>query len=126
MARVLIAAQTLPGAYPTLPITPGSRVLAFQAVDTGLGNYTPLVEGKTTLFVKNTHATDAKTVTITSVADSPFGRAGDISAYSLAAGEEAPFGPFKAAGWSHGSGETGGLWINGSSSDIKVAVVTLP
>jgi hypothetical protein len=125
MARVLIAAQTLPGAYPTLPITPGSRVLAFQAVDTGLGNYTPLVENKTTIWVKNGHATDAKTVTITSVADT-FGRTGDVAAYSLAAGELAPFGPFKAAGWSHGAGTTGGIWIDGSSTDIKVAVVTLP
>ena len=125
MARVLIAAQTLPGAYPTLPITPGSRVLAFQAVDTGLGNYTPLIENKTSILVKNGHATDAKTVTITSVADA-LGRTGDVPAYSLAAGEIARFGPFKAVGWSHGTGTTGGIWIDGSSADIKVAVETLP
>ena len=124
MARVLIAAQTLLGAYPTLPITPGSA-LSYQAVDTGLGNYTPLVENKTTLWIKNTHATDAKTVTITSVADT-LNRTGDITAYSLAAGEEKPFGPFKGVGWNHGAGTTGGIWIDGSSADIKVAVVTLP
>lgn len=126
MARVLVVAQTLPGAYPTLPITPGSRVLAFQATDAGLDNYTPIVENKTIIFVKNAHAADAKTVTFTSVADSPFGRTGDVAAYSLAAGEIAVFGPFKASGWSHGSGPTGGIWIDGSSADIQVAVVTLP
>ena len=125
MARVLIAAQTLPGAYPTLPIAPGSRVLSFQAVDVGLGNYTPLIENKTSILVKNGHATDAKTVTITSVVDA-LNRTGDITAYSLAAGEIARFGPFKGVGWNHGAGTTGGIWIDGSSADIKVAVETLP
>ena len=124
MARVLVAAQTLPGAYPTLPVGAGSRILAFQATDAGLNNYTPIVEGKTLVFVKNAHATDPKTVTFTSVADSTLHRTGDITAYSIAAGVVAVFGPFKAAGWYHSDAGEAGLWINGSSADIQVAVVT--
>ena len=45
MARVLVAAQVAPGAYPV--VTANSRDLTFQASDASLHNYTPLVEGKT-------------------------------------------------------------------------------
>jgi len=123
MARVLVAAQTLPGAYPTLPLGAGSRVLAFQAADASLHNYTPIVEGKTLVFVKNSHATDPKTVTFTSVVDA-YNRSGDITTYSIAAGVVAVFGPFKAAGWSHPDTGEVGLWIDGSTADILIAVVT--
>ena len=125
MARVLVAAQPPPGAYPTLPLGAGSRVLAFQAVDAGLSNYTPLIEGKTLILVKNAHATDPKTVTFTSVVDD-LQRTGDITAYSLAAGAVALFGPFKAKGWAHADVGQAGLWFGGSSADITVAVITLP
>jgi hypothetical protein len=121
MARVLIAAQTLPGPYPALPVTPGSD-LAMQAGDVGLGNYTPLVDGKTVVLVQNTDS-GARTVTFASVADAPFSRKGDISAYSLAAGKIRPFGPFKSAGWAQAGAQ---LWIDVSDATVKVAVITLP
>ena len=119
MARVLVAAQTLPGSYPTLPVTPGSN-LSEQAVDPGLGNYTPLVSGKTVVLVHNTNV-GAQTITFTSIADT-FGRTGDITAYSLSAGAQRFFGPFKLVGWTNG----GQLWFTASDASVKVAVVTLP
>lgn len=121
MARVLVVAQVAPGAYPV--VTAGSLDVTMQAADVALGNYVPLVENKTLLLIQNTHATDAKTFTITSVVDA-FNRTGDITTYSLAAGDIALLGPFRGAGWSHGSGATGGIWIDGASADIKIANIT--
>jgi hypothetical protein len=124
MARVLVAAQAFPGAYPSLPIGANTRDLAMQAGDTALGNYTPIVEGKTVVLLHNTFA-GAKTVTFTSVADA-YGRTGDITTYSIGQDEHARFGPFKAAGWSHGTGADGGLWIDVSDAAVLIAVETLP
>jgi len=120
MARVLVAAQTTPGAYPAFPISANSLDMDFQTSDNSLGNYTPLVDSKSLVLAWNTDSS-AHTITFTSVADT-FNRTGDISAYSIGAGEIAMFGPFKTAGWSH-SGE---LWIDTSNSTVELAVVTLP
>jgi hypothetical protein len=124
MARVLVAAQTTPGAYPSLPIGANTRDLAMQAGDTALGNYTPIVERKTLVLIQNTFA-GAKTVTFTSVVDA-YGRLGDITTYSIGQDEIALFGPFVAAGWSHGTDAAGGLWIDVSDVAVLIAVITLP
>ncbi len=116
MARVNVVAQVAPGAYPV--VTANSRDLAMQAGDVALGNYTALVEGKTLVIIQNTDV-GAHTVTITSVADS-LNRTGDVSAYSLGAGELALFGPFKAVGWTHG----GQIWIDVNDATMKIAAVT--
>jgi hypothetical protein len=121
MARVLVAAQTTPGAYPTLPLGANSRDLQMQAGDSSLGNYTPLVEGKTLVLFQNT-GVGARTVTFTSQADVPYNRTGDISAYSIGAGELALFGPFKAVGWS----DSGNLDIDVSNAEVLIAVITIP
>ena len=120
MARVLVAAATTPGAYPTLQPTANSQDVTFQAADAALGNYTPVVEAKTLVLVQNI-AVGAKTVTFTSIVDT-LNRTGDITAYSVGAGEIAIFGPFKAVGWSH----SGQVWMDGEDANIKFAVITLP
>jgi hypothetical protein len=122
VARVLVAAQPAGGAYPV--VTANSRDLTFQASDASLHNYTPLVEGKTLIFIQNINAV-AKTITFTSVADSPFNRLGDITSYSLDQYEIAMFGPFKGGGWDHGAGATGGIWMDSNHADVLIAVVTL-
>jgi hypothetical protein len=91
-----------------------------QAADASLLNYTPLTNGKTYLLAQNTDS-GAHTVTITSVADN-LNRVGDITAYSLAAGVIAQFGPFQSVGWSNG----GQLWFQADNALVKFAVVTLP
>jgi hypothetical protein len=101
-ARVLIAAQSVVGTYPTLPITANSLDLTETAGDATNGHYTPIVESKTLVIAHNTNTgSTARTVTFTSAPDAQ-GRTGDISAYSLGAGElSRPFGPFVAAGWAN-------------------------
>jgi hypothetical protein len=120
MARTNIAAQTLPGAYPTLPPAANSLDLTTVAADIANGNETAIVDNKTVVLAKNDDV-GAVTITFTSVADT-LGRTGDITAYSIGAGELAVFGPFKLVGWTH----SGKLWIDGSDVDLKLAVITLP
>ena len=119
MARVNVVAQVAPGAYPV--VTAGSRVLAMQACDASLNNSTAIVEGKTILIFQNTDS-GAHTITIHSIADVPFNRTGNVTAYSLAAGAIAMFGPFKASGWKQAS--EGDLWFEANDATVKVAVIT--
>lgn len=120
MARTTIAAQTLAGAYPTLPISAGAADFLETAVDDPTDRQTPLVDGKTLVIARNTDS-GAHTITISSVTDT-FNRTGDITAYSIAAGKVARFGPFKSAGWAN----AGQLLIDISSPLVRLTVVTLP
>jgi len=120
VSRHNIAAQTLLGPYPSLPVTPGT-VLAETVSVPADGMSTAIVDGKTVVLVHNT-AVGAETVTFTSVPD-VYGRKGDITTFSLAAGAQLPFGPFKLAGWAQ-SGNV--LWIDTSDAGILLAVITLP
>lgn len=120
MSRTSIAAQTLLGAYPALPITPGSD-LTEVAADVGNGNSTPLIEGKTIVIAHNVNAA-AKTITFTSVANPADNRTGDITAYSIGIGKIKVFGPFKQVGWSQG----GLLFIDANHADVLLSVITLP
>jgi hypothetical protein len=100
-ARALIAAQTPVGTYPSLPLATNSADLAETAGDATNGHYTPIVEGKTHVIAHNTGA-GARTVTFLSAPDADTNRTGDITAYSLGAGEiSKPFGPFKRDGWAN-------------------------
>lgn len=124
MARTNVAAQTLPitpgGNYPTLPIGAGLADITFAAADTVNGNSTVPVDGKTVVLAYNTD-TVARTVTFTSAPDS-YNRSGDITAYSIAAGKVACFGPFKTAGWLVG----GVLEIDASNALLHLGVIQLP
>lgn len=120
MARVNVAAQTTLGAYPELPLTANSADLAMQAGDNSLGNYTALVDNKTFVIAQNTDS-GAHTITFTSVVDT-FNRTGNITSYSIGAGELAMFGPFKTLGWAN----SGQLWIDVNDNTVKLAVITLP
>lgn len=120
MARTNIAAQSFIGAYPTLPIGAGGADLTFSNGDVANGNSSALVDNKTVVLAYNTDSS-AHTVTFTSAPDT-LNRAGDISAYSVAAGKVAAFGPFKAVGWAVG----GVLEINVSDATMHLAVITLP
>ena len=131
MARALIAAATLPGAYPVLQPGAGTLAHAFYGADASNKNYTPLITGKTVLVAMNTDS-GAHTVTVSSVADDK-NRKGDITTYSLAAitGTTpviAMFGPFVTAGWlTPTDGVTpAGLWFEADSALVKFAVLTLP
>lgn len=122
MPRTLVAAQLTGGSYPVLPVAPGSRALTLVAGDVANGNFTPLLEARTLVLVRNTGA-GARTITFTSVkGPATLERSGDITAYSLAAGTFALFGPFRIAGWSN----AGNLDINVEHAEVTLAIITLP
>lgn len=102
-ARVLIAAQTVVGAYPATPISAGTATLTETAGDATNGHYTPIVAGSTYVQFHNTNTgSTARTATITSSADAAHNRLGTITAYSVAAGAISKlFGPFSADGWAN-------------------------
>jgi len=70
------------------------------------------------------HNTDvsAHTVTISSIADDDHGRTGDITSYSLGAGEYAVFGPFDLDGWRQSGGL---LHFEADDATVKFGVVKL-
>jgi hypothetical protein len=78
--------------------------------------------GGNDLVIVHNSGVSTRTVTINSVVD-PYGRTGDITAYSLAAGDYAVFGPFKQAGWMQ---TTGKIHIEASHADVLIGVVALP
>ena len=81
--------------------------------------------GREIILVQNSHATNPYTVTISSQVDEK-GRTGDITTYSLAAGEIAAFGVglTNSPGWKNTS--TGQITITGSNAAIKIGIIKLP
>lgn len=63
----------------------------------------------------------AQTVTISSVVDD-MGRTGDVTTYSIGAGEYAVFGPFGTEGWRQSDGK---LYFEATHADVKLGVVKL-
>ena len=120
MPVTALTAQVTNGAYPALPIGAGTRKLTHVAIDASLGGSVAIIEGKTMVFVFNTGGAP-HTVTIASVADS-FNRPGDITTYSVPAGEVHHFGPFKLAGWSN----AGLLGITVSDVSLEIGILNLP
>jgi len=121
MARLVLTPQDLLGAYPTLQPAANSADVTFtnagKAYADGAGF---LVTGGEILLVKNGE-NSSQTVTITSVVDD-MKRAGNISAYSIGAGEIAAFGPFQPEGWMQSDGQ---IYIAASADDVSFAVLRL-
>jgi len=120
MARTTINSQNPLGAYPVLPIPSGAADLMFTATDDPIDRQTPLVSGKTMVMAFNA-GLSAHTITFTSTQD-VFHRTGDISAYSVAPGTLAMFGPFSSGGWAN----SGQLYIDVSNAELRLAVLKLP
>lgn len=103
-------------------VTAGLITFAFTAGNTGGDTIT--ITGRELIIVQNT-GVGARTFTIASQVDEK-GRTGDITAYSLAAGEFAYFtgGLTNSIGWRNVS--TGLLTITPSHAEVKYAVLKLP
>lgn len=119
MARTVITAQTLAGSYPALPLSGGSADITETAIDDPTDRYVALLDSKTVIFAHNSDS-GAHTITIGSVADQ-YNRTGDITAYSIAAGKIARFGPFKTAGWANG----GNLNIDVSDPKVRLWAINI-
>lgn len=118
MARVTITKQVPLGAYPTLPVAANALDLTETAADAANKNqFAP--SGDDLVIIHNTDV-GAQTVTFTSVVDE-FKRTGDITTYSVGAGEIAAF-RFKIPGWTQSDGY---VYIEASDAGIKFAVIQL-
>lgn len=100
-------------------VSAGAQDLTFTAGDDVNGNDVPCT-GKELVIVKNTDA-GAQTVTFTAKEDG-YGRTGAITAYSLAASDEAIFGPFPTDCWRQTDAK---LYIDVSDANVELAVVRL-
>lgn len=113
-----IAQTSVAGPYLNEDTSPQLTNLTWTAAET-TGNTVDI--SKLTLVIwRNTNATTARTVTVTSTHD-PFGRLGHITAFSLAAGEEyARF--FLPSGWESSVGG-GSMNFTVSGAGIEVCAI---
>jgi len=120
MARTELTPQDTPGRYPSLPLAADEADLAFDAGDAVNGNEFALT-GREIILARNDDA-GAQTLTISSV-DDQYNRDGDISAYSIGAGEYAVFGPIPL----HGFRQSDGMcYLDVSDANIKIAIIRIP
>lgn len=117
-----LTTQTIRAPFAATP-TAGQLHFTFAAGATGGDTIT--VTGREVIIAYNSHATTAYTFTITSQVDGQ-NRTGDITTYSLAAGEFAVFSGAltNAPGWKNVS--TGLLSVAVSNAAIKWAILQLP
>ena len=116
MPLTALTVKTPPGPHPGT-IAADAADFTWEAGDAANGNdFTPT--GEEMLLVRNDDV-GAQTVTITTVADEK-SRTGDITAYSIGAGEYAFFGPFAVDGWRHPDGK---IHVAVSDANIKFALV---
>lgn len=120
MARTTLTPHVPLGPFVALPISADAADITFEAQTGTDGWDIPANNGRYIILVRNDHAADAKTVTITSVARN--GRTGDQGAYSLAAGDVAWFGPFDRAGFNQSDGAVD---IEGEDTNVVVALLSL-
>jgi hypothetical protein len=118
MARTTLTKTTPPGAFPTLPPAADSLDVVFTAADVANKNQFKLETGDIVL-AWNTHATTTYTVTLTSIADDK-NRQGDVTAYSLAAGDVMVFGPLQQKGWRQTDGN---MYLEASNAAVKFAIL---
>lgn len=119
MARQTLTKIIPKGPYPALPVTADSLDVAFTAaIVADKEQFIP--SGDDLVLVWNTHASAAGTFTLTSVADDK-GRTGDVTTYSLAAGEIAAF-RFRKGGWEQSDGR---VYMEASATTMKYAVIQL-
>lgn len=121
MARQDITVQQIIDKYPSLPLSADAADFTFAASDPTNGDQFPLT-GKEIIIVQNSDAANPHTVTIHSVAD-PYRRTGDITNYSIGAGEFAVFPAFPKEGWAQADGM---LYLDSDDAQIKYAVLRLP
>jgi hypothetical protein len=114
-----ITPVTIKGPFAT--ISANGADFTFTAGDTNTD--TIAVTGRQVILAQNI-GVGARTLTITSVADAQ-GRTGDITSYSLGAGEFAAFGIglTNEAGWKQTNGT---IIVDVEHAEVKWAVLTLP
>lgn len=120
MARTPIAVQIPKGPYPALPVAANSLDIVFSAADAANDNLAAFANNPRLLvLVRNAHASNAGTFNITSA---PIvNRTGDITGYSLNAGETAGF-IVDRTGWRQ---STGDLHFDASDATMMFALLAI-
>lgn len=121
MPRTVVTKNENAKRYPVIP--PAADSLEFAFVATSGGNndgYEYVATGREVVLLRNT-GVGANTFGLLSVVDE-LGRKGDITAYSLAAGEFAVLIP-PLKGFQQSDGR---IWIDISSVEITICVLQLP
>lgn len=122
MAELSLTVQTIKGGYPSLPVTANAADIVWTAAGADFADGAAFDHtGREIILVRNDNV-GAQTLTIDSVADEK-GRTGDITTYSVGAGEYAAFGPFPVAGWRQSDGD---MNIVASAADVYLAIIRLP
>lgn len=118
MPRTNLNKTTPVGGFPTLQPAADALDVVFTAADVANKNQFKLETGDV-ILAWNTHATTAYTVTLTSIADEK-NRTGDVTAYSLAAGDIMVFGPLQQKGWRQTDGN---MYLEASNASVKFAIL---
>lgn len=120
MPRVTRVAIPLGAAgYPDLPLAANAADVPLTASDAV--NFEQVVHAANVIIVARNSGAGARTITVTSA---PYlGRSGDITGYSIGAGEFAILGPFPAAGWRQANGF---LYWQAEHAEVLTACVLLP
>ena len=120
MPRTTIAPATVRGPYPTLPVAADSLDLVLTAADTVNKNQTAFNTAGAVLLLAQNSGASPYTITLTSAIDT-FNRTGDITAYSLAAGDIAAF-ILERQGWMQSDGF---IYYEANNAAVKFAVIPI-
>lgn len=120
MARTTLTPITPVGSYPTLPVAANALDLAWTAADVANKNQISF-NGPKLILARNSHASTPYTVTVTSKADGR-NRTGDITTYSLEAGDVMAFKIDNAEGWQQADGF---LYLEASNASVLFAIINL-
>ena len=121
MARLVLTPQDVISSYPITPLTANSADFTWTAsgVDFADGAGFPMT-GQEILLVRNDNI-GAQTITIEGPVDK-YNREGDITTYSIGAGEFAVFPSFPKEGWVQADGQ---LYFEVTAADLYFAVIRL-
>ena len=119
MARQTLTKVVPVGPYPTLQPAADSLDIAFTAAD--VANKEQFTPSADCLALVWNSGASPYTVTFTSVADPTTKRTGDVTTYSLAAGDHAAF-RFKKTGWMQSDGN---IYIEASNAAVKWCILDL-
>jgi hypothetical protein len=119
MARLALTKNNTLGSYPATPLAINTADVTFTPAGANFADgFSFDATGGDILLIKNGNAAP-QTVTLQSMPDA-FNRKGDISAYSVGAGEEAVFDFSQIAGWKQADGKVYG---SVSAADVSLAVI---
>lgn len=121
MARLDLTPTALLSSYPTLPISANALDVLFTAAGADFADGAGFTLTEDEILLAYNPDSAAHTITISSKADA-YNRTGDISAYSLGAGEFCVFPQLKKDGWIQSDNK---LYFAADNALVRFAVLRL-